>query len=54
MFREEAAKLTGAMVRLIGNFDIAEEVVQDSLVAALEMAKAWQAGPVEVWPAVER
>ena len=36
MFREEAAKLTGAMVRLIGNFDIAEEVVQDSLVAALE------------------
>ena len=36
MFREEAAKLTGAMVRLIGNFDIAEEVVQDSLLAALE------------------
>src|SRR5205823_7226402 len=36
VFREEAAKLTGAMVRLIGNFDIAEEVVQDSLVAALE------------------
>src|SRR5205823_1637774 len=25
VFREEAAKLTGAMVRLIGNFDIAEE-----------------------------
>src|SRR5204863_1984558 len=36
VFREEAAKLTGAMVRLIGNFDIAEEVVQDSLLAALE------------------
>ncbi len=36
MFREEAAKLTGALVRLIGNFDIAEEVVQDSLLAALE------------------
>ena len=36
MFREEAAKLTGAMVRVIGNFDIAEEVVQDSLLAALE------------------
>ncbi len=36
VFREEAAKLTGAMVRIIGNFDIAEEVVQDSLVAALE------------------
>jgi RNA polymerase sigma-70 factor (ECF subfamily) len=37
VFREEAAQLTGAMVRLIGNFDIAEEVVQDSLLAALEM-----------------
>jgi RNA polymerase sigma factor (sigma-70 family) len=36
VFREEAAKLTGAMVRIIGNFDIAEEVVQDSLLAALE------------------
>src|SRR5207253_1851844 len=36
VFREEAAKLTGALVRLIGNFDIAEEVVQDSLLAALE------------------
>jgi len=36
VFREEAAKLTGAMVRVIGNFDIAEEVVQDSLLAALE------------------
>ncbi|HSS59870.1 MAG TPA: RNA polymerase sigma factor [Candidatus Limnocylindrales bacterium] len=36
VFREEAAKLTSAMVRVIGNFDIAEEVVQDSLVAALE------------------
>src|SRR5438105_5558087 len=36
VFREEAAKLTGAMVRLIGNFDIAEEVVQDSLLVALE------------------
>src|SRR3989441_5955355 len=36
IFREEAARLTGAMVRIIGNFDIAEEVVQDSLLAALE------------------
>jgi RNA polymerase sigma-70 factor (ECF subfamily) len=36
VFREEAARLTGAMVRVIGNFDIAEEVVQDSLLAALE------------------
>ena len=36
VFREEAGRLTSAMVRIIGNFDIAEEVVQDSIVAALE------------------
>ena len=36
VFREEAGRLTGALVRILGNFDIAEEVVQDSLVAALE------------------
>ena len=35
------------MVRLIGNFDIAEEVVQDSLVAALETRglRVARAGP---------
>ncbi len=36
VFREEAGKLTAALVRAIGNFDLAEEGVQDSLVAALE------------------
>ena len=36
VFREEAGRLTGALVRVLGNFDLAEEVVQDSLVAALE------------------
>ncbi|HKV89154.1 MAG TPA: sigma-70 family RNA polymerase sigma factor [Candidatus Dormibacteraeota bacterium] len=36
VFREEAARITGALVRIIGNFDIAEEVVQDSLLVALE------------------
>ncbi|HEV2035527.1 MAG TPA: DUF6596 domain-containing protein [Candidatus Dormibacteraeota bacterium] len=36
VFREEAGRLTAALVRLIGDFDVAEEVVQDSLVAALE------------------
>ena len=36
VFREEAGRLTSALVRVIGNFDIAEEVVQDSIVAALE------------------
>src|SRR2546430_2607955 len=32
----QAGTTAGAMVRLIGNFDIAEEVVQDSLLVALE------------------
>ena len=36
VFREEAGRLTAAMVRVLGNFDVAEEVVQDSLLAALE------------------
>ena len=36
VFREEAGRLVGSMVRLLGNFDLAEEVVQDSLLAALE------------------
>ncbi len=36
VFREEAGRLTAAMVRILGNFDVAEEVVQDSLVASLE------------------
>src|ERR1700737_1710186 len=36
VFRAEAGRLTGAMVRMIGNFDIAEEVVQDRLLVALE------------------
>ncbi|HKC19569.1 MAG TPA: sigma-70 family RNA polymerase sigma factor, partial [Candidatus Dormibacteraeota bacterium] len=36
VFREEAGRLTAAMLRMLGNFDVAEEVVQDSVVAALE------------------
>ncbi|HEV3103636.1 MAG TPA: RNA polymerase sigma factor [Candidatus Dormibacteraeota bacterium] len=36
VFREEAGRLTAALVRTLGDFDLAEEVVQDSLVAALE------------------
>jgi hypothetical protein len=36
---------------IIGGFAVVE--VKD-LDEALEMAKAWRAGPVEVWPAVER
>jgi hypothetical protein len=36
---------------IIGGFAVVD--VKD-LDEALEMAKAWPAGPVEVWPAVER
>src|ERR1700730_3538485 len=36
VFREEAGRLTAALVRALGDFALAEEVVQDSLVAALE------------------
>ncbi|HEX6778494.1 MAG TPA: sigma-70 family RNA polymerase sigma factor, partial [Ktedonobacterales bacterium] len=36
VFREEAGRLVGALVRILGNFEVAEEVVQDALLAALE------------------
>src|SRR5229473_2855205 len=36
VFRDEAGRLTAALVRALGDFALAEEVVQDSLVAALE------------------
>ena len=36
VFREEAGRLAAALVTALGDFDLAEEVVQDSLVAALE------------------
>ncbi len=36
MFREEAGRLTAALVKSFGDFDLAEECVQDALVAALE------------------
>jgi RNA polymerase sigma factor (sigma-70 family) len=36
VFREEAGRLTSALMRMLGNFDLAEELVQDSIVAALE------------------
>jgi RNA polymerase sigma factor (sigma-70 family) len=36
VFREEAGRLTAALVHALGDFDLAEEVVQDSLVTALE------------------
>ncbi|HEY7357629.1 MAG TPA: DUF6596 domain-containing protein [Ktedonobacterales bacterium] len=36
VFREEAGRLTAALVRILGDFDVAEEIVQDALVVALE------------------
>ena len=36
VFREEAGKVTGALVRVLGDFALAEESVQDAIVAALE------------------
>src|SRR6266566_804864 len=36
VFREEAGGLTAALVRILGDFDVAEEIVQDALLIALE------------------
>jgi RNA polymerase sigma-70 factor (ECF subfamily) len=36
VLRDERARLTGALVRIIGDWDLAEELVQDAAVAALE------------------
>src|SRR6266567_4096908 len=36
VFREEAGKLVGALLRILGNFEVAEEIVQDALLVALE------------------
>jgi RNA polymerase sigma-70 factor (ECF subfamily) len=44
VFREEAARLTASVVRVLGDFDAAEEVVQDALLAA------WQQWPVDGVP----
>src|SRR5690349_13800643 len=44
-FREEAGRLTASVMRVLGDFDAAEEVVQDALLAA------WRQWPVEGVPA---
>jgi RNA polymerase sigma-70 factor (ECF subfamily) len=36
VFREEAGRLTGALVRILGDFESAEELVQEALLVALE------------------
>src|SRR5579864_6526840 len=40
VFREEAGRLAASVTRILGNFDAAEEVVQDALLAA------WQQWPI--------
>src|SRR5215813_6670945 len=44
VFREESIRLTASVMRVLGDFDAAEEVVQDALLAA------WQQWPVEGIP----
>ncbi len=36
VFREEAGRLTASLVRLLGDFDVAEELVQDAILIALQ------------------
>jgi RNA polymerase sigma factor (sigma-70 family) len=44
VFRQESAQLTASMMRVVGDFDVAEEVVQDAMLAA------WQQWPVDGVP----
>src|SRR5262249_5979008 len=48
LYREESGRILATLIRLLGDFDLAEEVVQDAFVAALEQ---W---PVEGAPANPR
>ncbi len=44
VFREESGRLAASVTRILGDFDLAEEVVQDALLAA------WQRWPVDGIP----
>ena len=35
VFREESGRLTASLVRILGDFDLAEDLVQDALLVAL-------------------
>lgn len=48
VFREEAGRVTAALIRRFGDFDLAEDCVQDALVAALE---SWPRDGVPARPA---
>jgi RNA polymerase sigma factor (sigma-70 family) len=47
VFREEAGRLTAALVRFLGDFDLAEELVQEAVVEALEH---WPASGIPAKP----
>ncbi len=47
VFREEAGRLVGALVRILGDFEVAEEIVQDALPVALER---WPVEGIPVQP----
>src|SRR5215472_17008628 len=44
VFREEAGRLAASVTRILGDFDAAEEIVQDALLAA------WRQWPVDGLP----
>jgi RNA polymerase sigma-70 factor (ECF subfamily) len=44
VFREESGRLAASVMRILGDFDLAEEVVQDALLAA------WRQWPAEGIP----
>ena len=47
VFREEVGRLTAALIHILGDFAVAEEIVQDALVVALER---WPLDGVPEWP----
>lgn len=47
VFREEAGRLVGALLRILGDFEVAEEIVQDALLVAL---KRWPAEGIPSQP----
>lgn len=48
VFREETGRLVAGLVRFLGNFDLAEELVQEAVVSAIE---SWPASGIPANPA---
>src|SRR6202045_3277803 len=47
IFRDEAGRALATLIRLVGDFDLAEDVLQEAFAIALER---WPAGPVPANP----